>query len=141
MFAGPGYNSVHLMRCVIQYHLHNFKKREKHSWCSCRLKPATLLKVTLLHGCFSRFLNCADFTKLHKTSQIIVSASKPSLSNFSFFLIVLCPVYSGSFFETFHTKGQYNSIRLIESCECIPGAFPQIFTVPIFQPLSTNLTK
>ena len=22
------------------------------------MKPATLLKVTLLHGCFSRFLNC-----------------------------------------------------------------------------------
>ena len=25
---------------------------------SCRLKPATLLKLTLFHGCFSRFLNC-----------------------------------------------------------------------------------
>ena len=29
-----------------------FKKCEKHPWRSCRL-----LKVTLLHGCFSRFLN------------------------------------------------------------------------------------
>ena len=29
-----------------------FKKREKHS---CRLKSATLLKVTLVHGCFLRF--------------------------------------------------------------------------------------
>ena len=35
-----------------------FKKREKH-W----LKPATLLKLTLLHGCFSRFLNCTNATK------------------------------------------------------------------------------
>ena len=37
-----------------------FEKYEKHPWRSvlfrCRLNPATLLKVTLLHGCFSRFL-------------------------------------------------------------------------------------
>ena len=34
------------------------KKCEKHSWGSVNfnLKPATLLKVTYLHGCFSRFL-------------------------------------------------------------------------------------
>ena len=31
-------------------------------------KPATLLKVTLLHGCFSRFLNCTNGTKSCKTS-------------------------------------------------------------------------
>ena len=30
-----------------------FKKREKHPWRSA--KPATLLKVTTLHECFSRF--------------------------------------------------------------------------------------
>ena len=41
-----------------------FKKREKHLW-SCvtigkvvGLATATLLKVTLLYWCFSRFLNC-----------------------------------------------------------------------------------
>ena len=28
-----------------------------------RLKPATLLKVTLFRGCFSRFLNCTNHTK------------------------------------------------------------------------------
>ena len=27
------------------------------------LMPATLLKLTLLHGCFSRFLNCTNATK------------------------------------------------------------------------------
>ena len=38
-----------------------FKIREKHPWRSVNfskiadLKPATLLKLTLLHGCFSRF--------------------------------------------------------------------------------------
>ena len=38
-----------------------FKKHEKHPWRSVNFskvagfKPATLLKLTLLHGCFSRF--------------------------------------------------------------------------------------
>ena len=43
-----------------------FKKREKHLWMSVSfvgvllfaLKPATLLKVVLIPGHFSRFLNC-----------------------------------------------------------------------------------
>ena len=35
-----------------------FKKREKHPW-----RSATLLKVTLLHERFSRFLNCTNGTK------------------------------------------------------------------------------
>ena len=34
------------------------------------LKPATLLKVTLLHGCSSWLLNCANGTKLRKASHI-----------------------------------------------------------------------
>ena len=33
-------------------------------------EPKTLLKVTLLHGCFSRFLNCTNGTKLRNASQI-----------------------------------------------------------------------
>ena len=46
-----------------------FKKREKHPWRSVTFskfagqKPLTLLKVTLLNGCFSRFLNCSNGTK------------------------------------------------------------------------------
>ena len=31
-----------------------------------------LLKVTLLHGCFSRFLNCTNGTKLRKASDMMV---------------------------------------------------------------------
>ena len=31
---------------------------------------ATLLKVTLLHGCFSCFLNCTNATKSRKASHI-----------------------------------------------------------------------
>ena len=40
------------------------------------LKPATLLKVTLLHGCFSRFLNCTNGTKSRKASQISYDKKK-----------------------------------------------------------------
>ena len=62
-----------------------FKKREKHPWRSVTFskvagfQPATLLKVTLLHECFSRFLNCTNGTKSSKTSHI---------QNFHFFIIV-----------------------------------------------------
>ena len=35
-----------------------FKKREKHPW-----RSVTLLKLTFLHGCFSRFLNCTNGNK------------------------------------------------------------------------------
>ena len=44
--------------------------------CSChetrfkRLKPATLLKLTLLHGCFSRFLNCTNANKSRNAPHI-----------------------------------------------------------------------
>ena len=37
-----------------------FKKREKHP-----------LKVTLLHGCFSHFLNCTNGTKSRKASHLL----------------------------------------------------------------------
>ena len=36
-----------------------------------KLKPATLLKLTLFHWCFSRFLNCTNGTKSRNTSHII----------------------------------------------------------------------
>ena len=35
--------------------------------CLSRRQPATLVKVTLLHGRFSRFLNCTNGTKSRKT--------------------------------------------------------------------------
>ena len=33
-------------------------------------RPATLLKVFFLHGCFSRFLDCTNGTKLRKASHM-----------------------------------------------------------------------
>ena len=41
-----------------------FKKREKHPW-----KSVTFNKVAFFHGCFSRFLNCANGTKSRNTSH------------------------------------------------------------------------
>ena len=43
--------SILVILCTIWYHWHNFKKREK------QLQPATLVEVSLLHGCLLRFLN------------------------------------------------------------------------------------
>ena len=47
-----------------------------------KAKPATLLKVTVLHGCFSRFLNCTNGTKSRNASQIFIH----KLFNISFLL-------------------------------------------------------
>ena len=51
-----------------------FKKREKHPWRSVTFSKvagsATLLTVTLLHGCFSRFLNCTNATKSRKAPHL-----------------------------------------------------------------------
>ena len=42
-----------------------FKNREKHPW-----RSVNLLKLTFLHGCFSRFLNCTNGTKSRNTPHI-----------------------------------------------------------------------
>ena len=50
-----------------------FYKGKKHPWRSLTFKPAILLKVTLVHGCFLHFTNG---TKLRKASHIIESIAK-----------------------------------------------------------------
>ena len=69
------------------------KKHEKNPLRSAtfsKVKPATLLKVTLLHGCFSRFLNRVNGTKSQKASQI--SCDSKSCCSQKFFR-VLTEVY------------------------------------------------
>ena len=55
------------MRCAICYHLFNFKNaKNTHEGVSVLVKlhlPANLLKVTLILGYFSRFINCTNGTK------------------------------------------------------------------------------
>ena len=59
------------MRCVAQFGtIYTISKREKHPWISVTFKPETLLKVTFLHGCLSRFWNCTNGTKSRNVSQI-----------------------------------------------------------------------
>ena len=64
---------------------------ECYFYLSCRLQPAFLLKVTLLHGCFSRFLNCTNGTKSRKASHIMfqillitIRSAAPNLARFMF---------------------------------------------------------
>ena len=61
-----------VMRCAIWYLLHNLKNlNNNHGGVKYQAQPATLLKIRLLHECFSSFLNCADGTKARKLSQMI----------------------------------------------------------------------
>ena len=60
-----------------------FKKCEKHPWKSVtsskavgRLKSPTLLKVTLLHDCFSRFSKYTNGTKSSKASHMKLITSE-----------------------------------------------------------------
>ena len=47
--------------------------------CISLVKHGTLPKVTLLHGYFSRFKNCANDTKSRKASQIVLQLWKTEL--------------------------------------------------------------
>ena len=62
------------MFCTIWYHMYNIKNvKNTHRRIiplGKLLKPATVLKASLHHGCFFRFLNCANDNKLRKESQI-----------------------------------------------------------------------
>ena len=82
--------SLHLLICDALCDLVpfvQFKNREKHPWRSVNfsefadLKPATLLKLTLFHECFSRFLNCANGIKPLNAPHISSSLSLTPPSN------------------------------------------------------------
>ena len=68
------------MLCTIWYHLYNLKNlKNTHGGV------LLLLKVALLHGCFSHFLNCRNSNKLHKASNIIFLSPVKIQKNFWFF--------------------------------------------------------
>ena len=54
----------------IWQNLHNLKNVKNTLERVLLLVKATLLKVTLLHVCFSRFLNCPNYIKSRKTSHL-----------------------------------------------------------------------
>ena len=84
---------THMMRCTIWYHLYNLKNaKNTHGGVlilvTSRFQPATLRKLTLLHGCFSRFLNCTNGTKSRNASHIVTFSG-------SFWLVIY--VKTGSY--------------------------------------------
>ena len=59
-----------VMFCAIWYHVYNLKNvKNIHGGV---LLLVTWLKLTLLHGCFSHFLNCTNGTKLRKASHTVL---------------------------------------------------------------------
>ena len=59
--SDPDHVTLLVTLCAIWYHLYHLKN----------IKRTTLLKITLLNGCFSRFLNCTNDTKSRKASHLI----------------------------------------------------------------------
>ena len=53
-------------------------------------KPAILLKVTLIHGYFSRFLNCTNGTKSRNASHMKMSKCVTCVQNIIFHAIYKC---------------------------------------------------
>ena len=75
----------YVMRCTIRYHLYNFKNL-KNTHGGVLILAATLLKLTLLHRCFSRFLNCTNCIKLRNAPNIYMNTLKCILTNYTSFL-------------------------------------------------------
>ena len=63
---------IPVMRYAIWYHLYILKNvKNTHGEVLVLVKlQAEVLKLAILHGCFSRFLKCTNSTKLHKASML-----------------------------------------------------------------------
>ena len=113
---------INVTRCTIWYHS-QFKKGKKHPWRSVTFskKPSTLLKVTLLHGCFSRFLNSINGTKLRKTcfNKILF----PTLTN-ELYTLYLHQLFQSSLPFMFPMpifESARNTKKLVLNCYSITG--------------------
>ena len=74
------------MRCAIWYHLYHLRNmKNTHGGVLLLIKLTTLLRVTLLHRCFSRFLNCTCSKTIYEkpkvSIQIIKNAKKKKKKN------------------------------------------------------------
>ena len=73
--------------------------------------PATLLKVTLIHGSFSRFLNCKNGTKSRKASHIYTRISiLNQILHFKAFTLLISRVHNSQISENEHTLLKSNSL-------------------------------
>ena len=71
MFPKIPERKKNVMPCAIWYNLYNFKNVENSYGEVLLLVPVTLLKITLLRECFSRFLNFANGTKSRKVIKYL----------------------------------------------------------------------
>ena len=64
----------HMRLCAICYHLYNvknLKNTHRTPIAECSFEAScNFIKITLLDGCFSRFLNCANGNKLGSASYV-----------------------------------------------------------------------
>ena len=68
---------TYVVRCAIWYYLYNLKKvKNTHGGVLFLVK---LLKITLLHGCFSCFLICTNGTKSRNAPHIEILLTDTSL--------------------------------------------------------------
>ena len=88
------------------------------------LKPATLLKLALLHGCFSIFLNSTNGTKSDKASHVFVHVS------FSFnHLMHFLPKWSDTIQKSFLNVSDHSGTLLIEGLKMtfmLPLTYPKL---------------
>ena len=63
--------------CAIRNNLYNLKNVKNSRGGVILSGKVTLLKLSLPHGCFSRFLNCTNGTKLRKASNIKYLYNRP----------------------------------------------------------------
>ena len=71
------------MCCVILYCLYDLANVK-----NIKIQPATILKVTLHHGCFSRSLNCANYTKSLNASHMSYDSKGIEINSFLVSLMV-----------------------------------------------------
>ena len=102
-----------------------FKKREKHLRRSVtfskvyRLKPATLLKVTLLHRCFSRFFKlckCYQIAQRTACEQVQTFPCSCRSENFQIALEILAQVMKPidvAYFSELNSQKAVNVNRII----------------------------
>ena len=57
------------------YSLIQYSKQFYYCVISCEIQAATSLKITLIHECFLGFLNCANSTKSHNASHLMITKS------------------------------------------------------------------
>ena len=61
----------YVMFCAIWYHLYNLKNiKNTNGGVLLLVRLQALLQITLLHGCFSGFLNCTNGTNLRNASRM-----------------------------------------------------------------------